>query len=174
MNKARYVPSRAHRTQRLALPAPNEEEYVAQNRPQNDIYDAESIEELIDIDPDFRRYWGEFQRITGRTSRPNKRNTPPGGSGVNKPKNPAWESFDDGDGGIHRRMPHGYAEGSITPRAIQREGYRISVWTDKQGGFMGVFYVTRRFVWILLAVLFLLFMAVTKFPDVVEIILKIL
>lgn len=175
MNKARYVPPRAQRTQPLGLPDHIEEEYIAQDRPQDDIYDAASIEELIEIDPDFRRYWRELHRSADWFTRRNpKRGMPPSGSGANTPKNPAWESFDDGHSGVRRGMPHGHAEGASIPEAIRRQGYHMIIFTDRKGGFLGEFYLPRRAVWILLTLLFLLFMAVVNFPDVVEIILKIL
>lgn len=169
MPKIRYSPPHIRHSNRLELPAHLTrlaEEYEALPDG-NDSYDTKRITEMAADDPRLRGYLEQLvEALTGLMggSQSSKRgviNQPParfGGGGYNG-KGPSYEN-----GAAYGFNPD-YTSSFVNDLT---DSYSIHIEPDDSGGFYGWFHVTRRFIYGLLLVLFLIFLAIYHVPGVLD------
>ncbi|WP_119072866.1 hypothetical protein [Aggregatilinea lenta] len=167
MAKVRYSPPRIHHTHRLELPdhlARFAEEYEALPEG-HDTYDAKRISQMASDDPRLRSYLEQIiEGLTGMMGggTPARRGT------VSKSIDRFAGSGSSGSGSSYNEgRGYGFAQGNAFVSDVS-ENYGLHIEPDSHGGFYGWFHVTRRFVYGLLLVLFLLFLAIYHVPGVLD------
>ncbi len=168
MPKVRYSPPRIHSTHRLELPehlAHFAEEFEALPDGQ-DTYDAKRISEMAADDPRLKGYIEQLvEAVTGIMGG----SLPKRGTITKTPAPYAGGGF-SGKGSNYDSGPqYGFAQDYTRAFVDDLTGHHsIHIEPDQQGGFYGWFHVTRRFVYGLLVVLFLLFLAIYNVPGVLD------
>lgn len=168
MPKVRYSPPRIHPTHRLELPehlTRFAEEYEALPEGQ-DTYDAQRITRMAEDDPRFKGYIEQLvEAVTGLMGG----SQPKRGAISQPPSRLAGGGFNNTGSNYAGGPRYGFAQGtnnSFVDDLSRR--HTIHIEPDKYGGFYGWFHVTRRFIYGLLVVLFLLFLAIYHVPGVLD------